>query len=135
MSTTPSSGRSTADPPQTTAPGRPAARETHDWKHIAGTPEFERLHSSRRRFTLTGMVIQTTALIVVMGLFGWSPETMGEPAIGSITWALLSGAGLVILTFAMAIAYSRKARQWEEMAAAALEHAGERVEPAGRFQR
>jgi uncharacterized membrane protein (DUF485 family) len=60
---------------------------------------------------------------------------MGEPAIGSITWALLSGAGLVILTFAMAIAYSRKARQWEEMAAAALEHAGERVEPAGRFQR
>ena len=31
----------------------------------------------------------------------------------------------MLLTFALAIAYSRKARQWEEMAAAALEHAGE----------
>jgi len=60
---------------------------------------------------------------------------MGEPAIGSITWALLAGAALVVLTFVMAVAYSRKARQWEEMAAAALEHAGERIEPSGRFAR
>jgi hypothetical protein len=29
----------------------------------------------------------------------------------------------------LARAYARKARQWEEMAAAALDHAGERGEP------
>jgi len=132
MSAPSSTGPSTTDPPRQ---AEPAGAAEHDWKHLAETPEFQRLHSNRRRFTLIGMAIQTTALIVVMGLFGWSPETMGEPAIGSITWALLAGTFLVLLTFALAIAYSRKARQWEEMAAAALEHAGERVEPTGRFAR
>jgi uncharacterized membrane protein (DUF485 family) len=135
MSATPSTGRSTADPPQTTAPERPAARETHDWKHLAETPEFQRLHSSRRRFTLTGLAIETGALILVMGLYGFAPDAMGKPAIGSITWALLSGAGLVLLTFIMAWAYARKAREWEDMAAAALEHSERRTEPTGRFQR
>ena len=81
------------------------------------------------------MAIQTGALILVTGLYGWAPDTMGEPAIGSITWALLVGTVLVLLTFVMALAYSHKAKQWEEMAAAALEHAGERVEPARRFAR
>ena len=121
--------------PREAAPARPAAPESHDWKRLAGTPEFQRLHHDRRRFTLIGMAIQTGALILVMGLYGWAPEAMGEPAIGSITWALLSGAGLIFLTFALAWAYARKARKWEDMAAAALEHAGERPEPTGRFTR
>ena len=132
MSAPSSTGPSTTDPPRQ---AEAAGAAEHDWKHLAETPEFQRLHSNRRRFTLIGMAIQTTALVVVMGLFGWSPETMGEPAIGSITWALLAGTFLVLLTFALAIAYSRKARQWEEMAAAALEHAGEKVEPTRRFAR
>jgi uncharacterized membrane protein (DUF485 family) len=136
MSATPSTGPSTADPPREAVAERPAVRETHDWKHLAETPEFRELHSSRRRFTLTGMAIQTGALIVVMGLYGFAPDAMGKPAIGSITWALLSGAGLVFLTFALAIAYSRKSRSWEGMAAAALEHAGDRpAERTGRFTR
>jgi uncharacterized membrane protein (DUF485 family) len=135
MSAPSSTGRTAAAPAGEAGTERPAGRETHDWKHLAATPEFERLHRSRRRFTLIGMAIQTGALILVMGLYGWAPDAMGEPAIGSITWALLSGAALILLTFALAWAYARKARQWEEMAAAALEHAGERVEPTGRFAR
>jgi uncharacterized membrane protein (DUF485 family) len=129
-----SSGGATSASTGEAARERPAERP-HDWQRLARTPEFVRLHRSRRRFTLTGMAIQTGALIVVMGLYGWAPDAMGEPAFGSVSWALLSGAGLVILTFAMAIAYSRMARKWEEMAAAALEHAGERIEPSGRFSR
>ena len=62
MSATPSTDPSTADPPRETVAERPAARESHDWKHLAETPEFRELHSSRRRFTLTGMAIQTGAL-------------------------------------------------------------------------
>ena len=134
MSAPSTTGRSTTAPPGEAAAERPAERP-HDWAHLAHTPEFVRLHHSRRRFTLTGMAIQTGALILVMGLYGLAPDAMGEPAIGSITWALLSGAALIFLTFALAWAYARKARQWEEMAAAALEHAGERVEPTGRFAR
>lgn len=124
----------TKEPPEA-GNGRAATTERFDWKHLAETPEFTKLHSSRRRFTLTGMAIQTTALVVVMGLYGFAPDTMGKPAIGSITWALLSGAGLVVLTFVLALAYARKARQWEDMAAAALEHAGAPAEPTGRFAR
>ena len=134
MSAPSSSGRTATAPAGEAAQKRPAERP-HDWERLARTPEFVRLHHSRRRFTLTGMAIQTGALIVVMGLYGWAPDAMGEPAVGSITWALLSGAALILLTFALAWAYARKARQWEEMAAAALEHAGERIEPTGRFER
>jgi len=134
MSASTPASRPAKAPPPAAANGRPAA-ETHDWAHIAGTPEFQRLHRARRRFTLTGMAIETGALIVVMGLYGWAPDAMGEPAIGSITWALLSGAALVLLTFVMAWAYARKARGWEEMAAAALEHADRPAEPTRRFAR
>ena len=130
----PSTGRATADAPTRTATGRAPAEE-HDWRRIAETPEFRALHSSRRRFTAIGMAIETSALIVGMALFGFAPDAMGEPAIGSITWALLVGTAMVLLTFVMAIAYSRKAREWEDMAAAALEHAGDRIEPTGRFAR
>ena len=123
MSATPSTGRSTADPPREARPGaRPPVRRTTG-STSPRRPSSSELHTSRRRFTLTGMAIQTGALILVMGLYGFAPDAMGEPAIGTITWALLSGAGLVFLTFVMAIAYSRKAREWEGMAAAALEHA------------
>ena len=130
----PSTGRETAGPSRQAEPARAAAEE-HDWKRIAGTPAFRALHSSRRRFTLIGMAIETAALIVAMGLFGFAPDAMGEPAIGSITWALVVGTALVVLTFVMALAYSHKARQWEGMAAAALDHAGDRIEPTGRFAR
>jgi len=135
MSASTPASRSTAAPPPEATNGRPAARETHDWKHIAGTPEFQRLHKDRRRFTLIGLAIETGALIVVMGLYGWAPDAMGKPAIGSITWALLSGTALVLLTFVMAWAYARKASRWETMAAAALEHAEPAAERTGRFAR
>src|SRR5689334_14308659 len=109
----PSTGPETAGPHTQAAPERAAAEE-HDWKRIAETPEFRELHASRRRFTAIGMAIQTGALILAMGLYGFAPDAMGKPAIGSVTWALLVGVGLVLLTFVMALAYSSKARKWEE---------------------
>jgi uncharacterized membrane protein (DUF485 family) len=122
--------------------GHPTATESPprtdgqlDWRHLANTREFQALHRSRRRFTLVGMAIETAALLVVMGLYGWAPDAMGKPAIGSVTWALLSGAGLILLTFVMAWAYARKAREWEELSARAVEHSEGTIEPTGRFTR
>jgi len=135
MSASTPANRATAAPPPAAGNGRPAASETHDWKHIAGTAEFRRLHEDRRRFTLIGLAIETGALIVVMGLYGWAPDAMGKPAIGSITWALLSGTALVLLTFVMAWAYARRASRWEIMAAEALEHADRPAERTRRFAR
>jgi uncharacterized membrane protein (DUF485 family) len=117
------------------APAPAEAGRPIDWRGIAETPEFQALHRRRRRFTLTGMAIETSALLVVMGLYGFAPDTMGKPAVGSITWALLSGAALIVLTFVMAWAYARKARSWEEMAARVLEHAEPAAMPERRFAR
>jgi len=78
MSAPSSTGRTTADPPRQAEPG--GAAETHDWKRLATTPEFLRLHASRRRFTAIGMVIETGAVILLMALLGFAPDAMGEPA-------------------------------------------------------
>jgi uncharacterized membrane protein (DUF485 family) len=121
-------------PPQATN-GRAEASAAHDWKRIANTPEFMDLHKSRQRFTLTGLAIETGALLLVMSLFGFAPDAMGKPAIGSITWALVAGTGLVLLTFVMAWAYAHRANQWEELSARAIEAADTTVEPSGRFAR
>jgi uncharacterized membrane protein (DUF485 family) len=125
---TPTGHQTTARPPGI-APERAQSAASIDWRHIANTPEFQALHRSRRRFTLAGMAIETGALLVVMGLYGWAPDAMGKPAVGSITW------GLIALTFVMAWAYARKARDWEEMSARALAHSERPAEPTGRFAR
>ena len=111
-------------------------RETHDWARLAATPEFQRLHHSRRRFTLTGMAIQTSALILVMGLYGFAPDAMGEPAIGSITWALLLGhrAHPADLRAGVGVRAQGRAsgRRWPPRRSSTP---SERVEPTGRFAR
>lgn len=117
------------------APAPADAQRAIDWKGIAETPEFRQLHSTRRRFTLTGLAIETGALLIAMALYGFAPDTMGKPAIGSVTWALLSGAALVVLTFIMAWAYARQARSWEEMSARVLANAEPVAEPQRRFAR
>ena len=140
MSASTPAGPSTAAPPQRRATAAEETTRAHDWAGLAATPEFQALHRSRRRFTLTGIFIQTAALLVVMGLFGWAPDSMAKPAIGSITWALVAGAGLVVLTFVMGAAYTAKSSGWERMAETVLAHADaprERADgrPDGRFAR
>ena len=132
---TPTGRSATPEAPPQASNGRARASAAHDWKRIANTPEFIDLHESRRRFTLTGLAIESGALLIVMALYGFAPDAMGKPAIGSVTWALLSGTGLVLLTFVMAWAYARRANQWEELSARAIEAAESTVEPTGRFAR
>src|SRR4051794_25810581 len=118
------------------APAADGTAPVHDWTRLAETPEFLELHASRRRYTLIGVTILTAALVGVCALYGWAPDTMGKAAIGSITWALLSGAALVILTFVMALLYAHKSRSWEAMAERVLAHADEAGDRrTGRFGR
>jgi uncharacterized membrane protein (DUF485 family) len=137
MSASTPAGPTTDAPPD--APAREAAGTeapaTHDWAMLAKTPEFQELHRNRRRFTLTGMFIQTGALLGVMALLGFAPDAMGKPAIGAVTWALVAGAGLVVLTFLLALAYSAKSRSWERLAAAAIAHGEQPAQSTRRFAR
>ena len=70
------------DPPREAVAERPAGRERTTGSTSPRRPSSSELHSSRRRFTLTGMAIQTGALILVMGALGFAPDAMGKPAIG-----------------------------------------------------
>jgi uncharacterized membrane protein (DUF485 family) len=115
----------------------PPAGAAIDWTRLAGTPEFKRLHASRRRYTLGGFALQTGALLVLMALLGFAPDAMGKPAIGQVTWALLGGVAVVVLTFAMALAYAHKSASWEALAERAIADADAEPERErdGRFAR
>jgi uncharacterized membrane protein (DUF485 family) len=118
----------------TAAPPGAGREEAVDWAALAHTPEFERLHASRRRYTLGGFAIQLGAMLTLMALLGFAPDAMGKPAIGNVTWALVGGVAVVVLTFVMALAYARKAGEWETMSEEAIAHARE-PRRDGRFAR
>jgi uncharacterized membrane protein (DUF485 family) len=131
---------SASTPPADSVAAEPTGRAPEegaiDVARLAATPEFKALHASRRRFTVTGTLIVTAALLIVFGLYGFAPDAMGEAAVGSLTWALLLGLALVALTFVMAYAYVRKSRQWESLAERVIAQA-ERApaKTGGRFAR
>ena len=129
----PTGASSTTDPPRTGDTGGSGAV---DYAEIAATPEFKELHESRRRFTVGGTAAATAALLIVFGLYGFAPDAMGEPAIGSVTWALVLGFVLILLSFVMAWVFARKSIKWDEMARALVEEHGEdSARVTGRFSR
>jgi uncharacterized membrane protein (DUF485 family) len=122
-------------PARSTEEVAPATGGATDWGRLASTPEFQALQASRRRYTLGGFALQTAALLVLMALLGFAPDAMGKPAIGQLTWALLGGIAVVLLTFGMAIAYARRSATWEAMAERVTAHADATPERDGRFRR
>jgi uncharacterized membrane protein (DUF485 family) len=117
-----------------TAPAAQAGGDGIDWARLASLPEFQELHESRRRYTLAGFALQTGALVVLMALLGLAPDAMAETPVGNLSWALIGGVAVVVLTFVMALAYARKSRQWEAMSERVVAHAREPKQD-GRFAR
>jgi uncharacterized membrane protein (DUF485 family) len=125
-----------APTPEKVAPAPPAqaAGDGIDWAGLASLPEFQEVHESRRRYTLAGFAVQTGALLLLMALLGLAPDAMSKTPLGNLSWALIGGIAVVVLTFVMAIAYARKSREWEEMSARVVAHAQE-PKRDGRFSR
>jgi uncharacterized membrane protein (DUF485 family) len=125
-----------ASTPETaaTAPPAQATEDGIDWARLASLPEFKELHASRRRYTLGGFALSTGALLVLMTLLGVAPDAMGKAPFGNVTWALIGGVAVVVLTFVMAIAYARKSKDWEEMSERVLAQA-QGPKQDGRFAR
>jgi uncharacterized membrane protein (DUF485 family) len=132
---TPAGATTSTDPPRIADTGRASADEAIDYAKIAETPEFKELHESRRRFTIGGTLVAAAALLLVFGLYGFAPDAMGKPAIGSITWALVLGFALVAFSFVMAIAFARASRKWDAMVARILEKHEQPAARTGRFAR
>ena len=123
------------DPPRTGGADGASGDGAIDYARIAATPEFKELHESRRRFVMGGTLTATAALLIVFGLYGFAPDAMGEPAVGSVTWALVLGFGLVLLSFVMAAAFARASRKWDGMVARMMEEHDRPTERTGRFGR
>jgi uncharacterized membrane protein (DUF485 family) len=132
---TPAGATTTSDPPRVADTGRASADGAFDYAQIAATPEFTRLHESRRRFVLAGTAVATAALLIVFGLYGLAPDAMGKPAIGSVTWALVLGFGLVVLSFAMAVVFARASRKWDAMVAEMMSKYDGGTQRTGSFTR
>jgi uncharacterized membrane protein (DUF485 family) len=135
MSATPAGPPTTPDAPRVADTDRASGDGAIDYAQIAATPEFQELHKSRARFAIGGTMVATAAMLLVFGLYGFAPDAMGKPAIGSVTWALVLGFVLIALTWVMAFLFARKSREWDAMAARVLEHVDEAPASAGRFAR
>jgi uncharacterized membrane protein (DUF485 family) len=103
------------------------ARDPTDWEGVERSPDFQALVASRRRFVVVaggGTVGLTVAYIVIAYL---APGAYGE----AFGW--VGGVGLILLTWAVTLAYLRRSdRDWapleRRIAAAARE-------PSRRFVR
>jgi uncharacterized membrane protein (DUF485 family) len=136
MATKTPAGATKATEQRTGDTGGASADGAIDYAQIVATPEFKRLHESRRRFVRGGTFVATAAILIVFGLYGFAPDAMGKPAIGSVTWALVLGFGLVLLSFVMAIAFARASRKWDGMVTEMMErYDGQPATRTGRFAR
>jgi uncharacterized membrane protein (DUF485 family) len=93
------------------------------WEAIARDPHFRELVSSRRRFVAVGTAIYSAYLVVFLALLGYAKDFMSQEILG-ISLALWGGLSICVLTVVMAIAYARRAAEWERMAQRVVEEAG-----------
>jgi uncharacterized membrane protein (DUF485 family) len=111
----------------------------HDWEAIERMPEFQELTVGRRRFAWLwgGTGIGLGALYVVLA--STAHGLMGTRLWGSISLGFAGGVGLILMTWAITIAYMRRSdRVWAPLEATIRERALGRPEPAaprGRFAR
>jgi uncharacterized membrane protein (DUF485 family) len=115
-----------------------------DWTAIEALPEFRELVAGRRRFAWTagGLGIGFGALYVVLA--ATAHDLMGTKLAGSFSLGFAGGVGLVLMTWAITLAYTRRSnRVWAPLEArvrelaldlAAREPSAAADEaPAGRF--
>jgi len=74
-----------------------------DWESIERSPAFRRLTQGRKGLVVPATAFFAAVFLGAMCLFAFAPDAMGEPAIGSITWALVVGTVMVLITFAIGL--------------------------------
>ena len=76
-----------------------------DWEAIERSPEFQELVSSRKRFAWTTGTIGIGLGVVYVVLVGVAHDLMGTKLIGSMSLGFAGGVGLIVLTWAITLAY------------------------------
>lgn len=97
-----------------------------DWAAIERMPEFQELVTGRRRFAWVagGIGIGLGALYVVLA--ATAHDLMGTRLAGSFSLGFAGGVGLVLVTWAITLAYMRRSdRVWGPLEARVRERAHE----------
>ena len=92
------------------------------WEALARSSRFQALVTSRRRFVVRASAFYTAYLLVFLGLIGFAKDFMAKEVLG-ISLALWGGFSICALTVILAIAYARRAPEWERMAQRVAEEA------------
>ena len=93
-----------------------------NWEAIARDPHFRELVSNRRRFVAWVTGFYSLYFIAFLALLGFAKDFMAKEVLG-ISLALWGGLSICVLTVLLAIAYARRAPEWERMARRVVEEA------------
>ena len=93
-----------------------------NWEALARDPHFRELVARRRRFVATGPGFYTRDFTAFLALLGFAKDFMAKEVLG-ISLALWGGLSICLLTVILAIAYARRAPEWERMAQRVVEEA------------
>ena len=86
-----------------------------NWEALARDPQFRELVANRRRFVAMVTGFYCLYFVVFLALLGYAKDFMSKEALG-ISLALWGGLSICALTVIMAVAYARRAGEWERMA-------------------
>lgn len=76
---------------------------------ILAKPEFKQLVARRNRFSLTLTAVICVVYIVYYGIAIFAPATFASPLLGSWSFGLIFGFGVLALSFILTGIYSRRA--------------------------
>jgi uncharacterized membrane protein (DUF485 family) len=92
------------------------------WEALARHPRFRELVASRRRFVARVTAFYCLYLVAFLALLGYAKDFMSEEVAG-LSLALWGGLSICALTVILAIAYARRAPEWERLGQRVIEEA------------
>jgi uncharacterized membrane protein (DUF485 family) len=94
-----------------------------DWTAVERLPEFQELTRGRRRFAAVAGALGLGCGALYVVLASTAHGLMGTKVAGSMSLGFLGGVGLILLTWAITLAYMRRSnRVWGPLEARVREH-------------
>jgi uncharacterized membrane protein (DUF485 family) len=103
-----------------------------DWKSVEQSPEFRELVRRRNRFLIRVTAVWLPIFLAYLLLAALKPDLMGEEVALGFTLGFVLSAAMVFLTWAVTLAYLRRAeREFEPLERRAAQVAAEAARTAG----
>ena len=100
--------------------------QPHDWAAIERLPEFRALVSAKRAFIVPATLFFLVYYFALPALVGYWPAMMSTRVVGRINVAYLFALSQFAMAWLLMAAYVRRAKRYDQMAAALVEQIKER---------